>query len=222
MKIAVISDVHGNLPALEAAVADAAGRGARRIYCAGDAVGYGPFPSGVCAFLEHAGIGTISGNYDRKAILAIDEPRDLARKMKPGKWRILDWTRTHIDAHAEAFLRGLPDRILERLPGGRSMLIVHGSPASDEDTICCGHTHIPFSKRVGGILAVNAGSAGFPVDGDPRPSYALLDLQGGRPSCRIVRFAYPVDRLVEALSASSLPKSLCRDFAEGNKKREAP
>lgn len=244
MIIAVVSDIHGNLPALEAAVADASGRGAEEFFCAGDLTGYGPFPSEVSAFVENMGMRAISGNYDRKAIEAMDGPEKLRKKMKPGKWRILDWTRTHLGPGAEAFLRGLEGRLLLRLRGGHSMLVVHGSPVSDEDTVypsvtaaglarklgperpdilVCGHTHIPFAKRVGGMLVVNAGSAGMPVDGDARPSYALIGLGRGRmPSCRIVRFSYAVERVTDALAASALPKGLCRDFADGNKKRETP
>ena len=64
MLIAFISDIHGNLPALEAAVADAEARGANRIICAGDMTGYGPFPDAVCRFLEERRIPAIIGNYD--------------------------------------------------------------------------------------------------------------------------------------------------------------
>ncbi len=239
MIIALLSDVHANLPALEAAVEDARRRGADEVLCAGDAVGYGPFPSGVCAFLRRNGIESIAGNYDRKALEAVDRPAEVEAAMKPGKWRILDWTRSNLDSGAERFLRGLPDRISRKLPGGIELLVVHGSPLSDEDTVypsvtaaglapklggarpgilACGHTHIPFARRVGGILVANCGSAGMPVDGDPRPSYALVEIRRGRsPSCRVVRFSYPMDRLAEAFAATSLPGSLRRDFSEGNK-----
>ncbi len=119
--------------------------------------------------------------------------------------------------------------------------MVHGSPVSAEDTIypsitrrglekklcgdrpdilICGHTHIPFVKRIGGILVVNCGSAGHPVDGDPRPSYALVEVgRKAGPGGHIVRFEYDRDRTLAGLKKTSLPKGLRRDFAEGNKMR---
>jgi hypothetical protein len=73
------------------------------------------------------------------------------------------------------------------------------------------------------MLVVNCGSAGQPVDGDPRPPYALISIaRKGRPSGRIVRFSYPVEEVTAALERSSLPNHLIEDFTKGNKKREAP
>ncbi len=242
MRIAIISDIHGNLPALEAAVADAERRSADRIVCAGDLVGYGPFPTEVCAFIEDRGIDTVLGNYDRKVIESIDRPGFLEKKMKSEKRKVLEWTRKHTVLEAARFLRKLPPRISMRLPGSAGLLVVHGSPLSDVDNIypsvtarglsgklgvekpdvlACGHTHIPFARSISGVAVVNCGSAGFPVDGDPRPSYALLDAAPGRkPSVRLVRFSYDVARVVEAIGDRGLPESLCRDFIEGSKRRE--
>ena len=91
------------------------------------------------------------------------------------------------------------------------------------DILVCGHTHLPFARRIGGTLVVNCGSAGQPVDGDPRPPYALIRIEkGSRPTGRIVRFSYPIGEVTAALERSSLPKRLIKDFTEGNKKRETP
>jgi diadenosine tetraphosphatase ApaH/serine/threonine PP2A family protein phosphatase len=88
------------------------------------------------------------------------------------------------------------------------------------DILVCGHTHIPFVKRIGGALIVNCGSAGQPVDGDPRPAYALVQAEAGaRPRGRIVRFDYDPERTIAALQKTSLPKGLRKDFAEGSKMR---
>jgi predicted phosphodiesterase len=244
MLIACLSDIHGNLPALAAACADAKRRGADAVYCAGDLTGYGPFPSGVCEFLARRGITTIAGNYDRKVLEMIRDSERFRKKMKPLKWRILSWTGRHLDARSRRYIAGLGAAHRETLPGGASLLMVHGSPLSDEDTIypsvtawglrrkldgeradvlVCGHTHIPFARRIGGTLVVNCGSAGQPVDGDPRPPYALITVvRGERPTGRIVRFSYAVDEVTAALRRSSLPDHLIEDFTKGNKKREAP
>jgi diadenosine tetraphosphatase ApaH/serine/threonine PP2A family protein phosphatase len=121
------------------------------------------------------------------------------------------------------------------------LLVVHGSPLSLDDVIypsitghgltakigdlrpdvlVCGHTHIPFVRRVGGILVVNCGSAGQPIDGDPRPSYALVCAEkGAPPRGRIIRFDYDRRRTIAALKKTSLPKGLRNDLTEGRKRR---
>ncbi len=242
MLIAFISDIHGNFPALRAAVADARKRGADRIYCAGDLVGYGPFPDQVCRFHSSERIPAISGNYDAKALSMLADSEDLQVKMKPGKFKILRWTCSHISQSSRDFLSGLPAFHRETLLGNTELLMVHGSPLSWEDTIypsitkdamknklagehpdllVCGHTHIPFIKRLDGMTVINCGSAGQPVDGDPNPSYALVRIEKtGLYSCRIIRFSYPMKELLRAIRASSLPADLAENFETGVKKRE--
>jgi putative phosphoesterase len=215
--IALLSDIHGNLPALKAAVAEAKTRCAKQIICAGDIVGYGPFPNEVCEYLKTSGIKSISGNYDIKVLDVI----------KYGK-------------SAQRFLRDLPVSLEEELPGGRNLLVVHGSPVSNDDDIypsitpkgletklkntrpnilVCGHTHIPFVKKVSGMLVVNCGSAGQSVDGDPRPSYAIISVDEKSVSGHIIRFEYDLNETIKALKKTSLPKTLQKDFMEGSKRR---
>jgi len=239
MKIAIISDLHGNLPALEAAAADAKARGARRILCAGDLVGYGPFPSETCEFVARNAIESVSGNFDRKVLEAMDNPELFDKKMNARKREVLIWTVKHTSRRAGKILRGLPPAIEVRAAGS-DLLLVHGSPGSDVDTIypsitaealarklagrkpdllACGHTHIPFIRRISGVTVVNCGSAGYPVDGDPRPTYALLEFDHGKkPSARIIRFSYDAAKTVGAIASTDLPESLLRDFAEGTKR----
>ena len=241
MLIAFISDIHGNLPALEAAVADAKARGASRIICAGDMTGYGPFPDAVCRFLDERRIPAIIGNYDQKVIELVNRDSSGAAGMKPKKRKILFWTVKHLSDRARYYLVNLPENFSLRLSGGHKLLVVHGSPISMDDPIypsltdrglgaklrdkrpdilVCGHTHIPFVKRVGGILVVNCGSSGHPVDGDVRPAYALVHIgQGAAPRGRIIRFGYDQDQTIAALKKTSLPKGLRKDFAEGTKMR---
>ncbi len=242
--MAFVSDIHGNLPALEAAVADAKARGAGQIVCAGDLTGYGPFPAEVCRFLQERRIPAILGNYDRKVIEVAKQGRSAAAKMKEKKRKILLWTVAHLGNGSRNYLAGLPDRLTLRVAGGRKVLVVHGSPLSMDDTIypsitrrglekkagdaqpdilVCGHTHIPFVRRIDRVLVVNCGSAGHPVDGDPRPAYALVDARlGTAPRGRIVRFEYDRPRTIAALEKTSLPKDLRKDFTEGNKMRFLP
>jgi putative phosphoesterase len=244
MLIAFISDIHGNLPALEAAVADAKARGASRIVCCGDMMGYGPFPDDVCNFLKKRRIPTIIGNYDRKVIEVAKQGKSAAAEMKSKKLKILLWTVEHTSSQTRHYLSGLPDHLELKLPSGHNLLVVHGSPLSMDDAIypsitrqgleaklsdsrpdilVCGHTHIPFVKHAGVILIVNCGSVGHSVDGDPRPSYALVRAErNAAPRGRIIRFNYDRDRTITALEKTDLPKGLRKDFAEGIKRRFLP
>ena len=239
--MAFVSDIHGNLPALEAAVMDAKARGAGKIVCAGDMTGYGPFPDEVCRFLEERRIPSIIGNYDRKVIDVTNQGSSAAAGMKQKKRKILLWTGAHLGVRSRRYLAGLPECLDLRFPSEHRLLVVHGSPISMDDAIypsitrrglevkvggvrpdvlVCGHTHIPFVKRVGGVLIVNCGSVGHPVDGDPRPAYALVNAKKGAvPRGRIVRFEYDRNWTIKALEKTSLPKGLQKDFAEGAKMR---
>jgi predicted phosphodiesterase len=240
MLIAFISDIHGNLPALKAVAEEAKGRGVNQIICAGDVIGNGPFPSEVCSYLEENNIATISGNYDCKALNVIQLGKPAAAKLQRKKRELLIWTAKHINKSAEHFLELLPQTLEEPLPGGRRLLVVHGSPISNDDDIypsitaegfkvklgdihpdilVCGHTHIPFIKRIGGVLIVNCGSAGQPVDGDPRPSYAVVSIDENAVNAHIIRFDYNVSEVVAALKNTSLPKGVQKDFADGTKRR---
>ena len=240
MLIAFISDVHGNLPALNTAVADAKAQGVNKIICAGDITGYGPFPNEVCNYLEENNIPTISGNYDCKVLNVIQQGKDVAAKMPKKKRELLFWTAKHIKKSAQRFLEGLPIMLEEELPARRKLLVVHGSPISNDDDIypsitnvglalklgdkqpeilVCGHTHIPFIKRIGGLLIINCGSAGQPVDGDPRPSYAMLSVEENAIRGHIVRFDYDMNEVVKALKKTALPNGLQKDFIAGSKRR---
>ena len=240
MLIAFFSDIHGNLPALKAVVADAKARGAIEIICAGDIVGYGPFPSEVCDYLVENNVESITGNYDCKVLDVLEQGKSAVSGLPKKKQELLFWTAKNISKNAKEFLTALPESLMQDLPSGQNLVVVHGSPASNDDAIyssitsrglaaklvethpdilVCGHTHIPFIKRIGGILVVNCGSAGQPVDGDPRPSYALLSVDAKTSHGHIIRFEYDVEATVAVLKKTSLPKGLQNDLAEGTKRR---
>ena len=241
MLIAFLSDVHANMPALEAAVADATARGAERFICAGDMTGYGPFPDEVCLFLQNRPIPALIGNYDRKVLIVAEQGLSAAQGMKSKKRKILLWTLENLSHQSRLYLSGLPDQLDMQLPSGHMLMVVHGSPLSMDDVtypsitrpgltaklgdlrpdiLVCGHTHIPFVRRIDGILVVNCGSAGQPIDGDQRPSYVLVNTeQGAPPSGRVIRFDYDHKRTIAALEKTYLPKGLQKDLTEGSKRR---
>lgn len=200
--IALISDIHGNRPALEAVLADIGRRGVEVTYCLGDLVGYGPDPNGVIDVIREAGIPTIAGNYDDGVgwergdcgcYYATPEAKSIGEAS-------YEFTVTTVSAERKAFLRGLPGERHVAL-GGARIHLVHGSPrkineyllqerdertflrlaeAETDDVLVFGHTHQPWQRTYGGVLFVNVGSVGRPKDGDPRAMYTVLEAASGR------------------------------------------
>jgi putative phosphoesterase len=233
MKLAIFSDVHGNLPALDAVLADLEGQHADRVYCLGDLVGYASSPNEVVDRVRRARIPTIMGNYDDGVGFERDEcgcaytkesDRELGQQS-------LEWTKRHTTAENKAFLRTLLPEIRFETDGKR-VLLVHGSPrrineylfedrplssferlarTSDADVIMFGHTHKPYIKHAADVLFVNVGSVGKPKDGDPRACYALVDL-AGTPVVTFRRVVYDVAGAAAAIRATDLPPKFARDL----------
>jgi putative phosphoesterase len=224
---AVITDIHGNRAALEAALARVDELNIERVYCGGDLVGYGPHPNEVCALIAERGIPTIYGNYDyaigrdlTDCGCAYVDPHDRELGQQS-----VDWTLAHTHAAAKAFLRGLPFDLRFKV-GEADVHLVHGSPrkvneylfadkpaslyerlarAEDAGTLVFGHTHRPWIREYGGVLFVNCGSVGKPKDGDPRGGFAVLEPDGAGVTVRIERFAYDAGAVARAVVAAGLP-----------------
>jgi putative phosphoesterase len=234
MKLAVLSDIHGNFTALCTAVRDAENRGAERFIAAGDLVGRGPHPVEVMRFLREKRIPAIRGNMEKKLLLYREGKRDMKAGLK--KKSHFAWSALQCGKGDWRYLENLPSELSLRIEGF-DVLVVHGSTVSDTDAIypsitsrgltnklgdrkpdllLCGHTHIPFCKRVGGVHVVNSGAVGISVDGDPRGSYALLDLKEGSPSrCRILRFSYPYGNVTLDLKKKKVPGVDSATFEKG-------
>ena len=210
MRIAVVSDIHANLEALEAALADLERRGAVTVLVAGDLVGDGPDPDGVVGLVRARRFPAIRGNVDVKVLATAALPEaEQAALLERKKKADLVRTARQLGRAGLKWLEKLPGTLTLRFEG-RVLQMVHGSPLGDTDyvfpsitpaalaaklgaarpdVLACGHSHIPFTRRLLGVTVVNAGSVGRPVDGDPRGSYALVDIERGRsPRARIVRF----------------------------------
>jgi putative phosphoesterase len=227
MRVAVITDIHGNLAALEAALAAIDAMGVDQIYCGGDLVGYGPHPNEVCALIEDRAIPTIYGNYDYAIARELDDcgcayvtPHD--REL--GQQSVI-WTRANTNARAKAFMLGLPFDLRFAM-GETRVRLVHGSPrkvneylfedkpatlyerlaASAEcDVLVFGHTHKPWVRAYGGVLFVNCGSVGKPKDADPRAAFAVLELTDGKVSVAIERVLYDAEAVAREVEAVGLP-----------------
>lgn len=226
MRIAILSDIHGNKHALEAVLADSDEQEVKQVYCLGDLVGYGAFPNEVIDLIRRRGIPTVMGNYDDG--VGFDKDECGCAYTDPETRRLGDvslmWTREHVTPENKAFLRSLAANIRFEAEGKR-VLLVHGSPrkineylyesrplwsferlARDiaADVLVMGHTHLPYSKEVGGVLFVNDGSVGKPKDGDVRACYALLEV-GSRTAVEFRRVQYDVAAAAAAVRASGLP-----------------
>jgi predicted phosphodiesterase len=197
MRIAVVSDVHGNLPALEAVLADMGS--VDTLVCCGDLVGYYPDVAEVVDRLRALGVRSVRGNHELMAIGALPVPVE-----RTGYYRI-DWTRATLAREQLAWLASLPAS-LELCDGGLAIEVRHASPWDEQSYVypdslalasialpagrwlLLGHTHHPMSVRVGGGTVANPGSVGQPRDWDPRAAYAVLDTGTGRWEQRRVRY----------------------------------
>jgi predicted phosphodiesterase len=247
LRYALISDIHANLPALEAVIADIPRRKADSAFHLGDLVGYAPWPNEVVARLRDAGITGIAGNYD--STVAADYKHCGCRYEDPRQEALSHlsyaWTRQHTSSVTKAALASLPFRLDLRPMGGHvngpTVILVHGTPtlntvywtedrptefclrmasvagAREGDVVAFGHTHLPFHKRVEGIHFINTGSVGRPKDGDARAGYVVLDIDATHVNVEFVRVNYDVSAAQKGIRASDLPAFFAEYLEAGGK-----
>ncbi len=235
VRIATLSDIHGNAPALQAVrrAVDAA----RPDYVAicGDLAMNGPDPAGsvdLVRELEAAGAFVIQGNTD----LAIADADYTAAfpwftDGAPESYRrAAEWAHDELGDERVDYLRRLPWERRLRIDD-TLVLFCHGSPGSQTDgldsgldatvtiervtktdarVIVCGHTHLPEIREVGWRTIVNDGSCGYVFDGDPAASWALIEIEGNQVHVEIKRTEYDVMAAAGAVSARGLPGDVYR------------
>jgi putative phosphoesterase len=243
MKIALFSDIHANLPALEAFFASVDRQKPDAIYCLGDLVGYNVWPNEVIREIRRRGIPTIAGNYDFGVGRASDDC-GCAYKTEEDKANgavSIAYTNQVIGAEERAYLRTLPAHIrveFQLNDDKLNLLLVHGSPRrineylfedreeksmvrimtdADADILCFGHTHKPYHRVFDKRHAINIGSVGKPKDGDPRGCYVILTVdEHSGIGVEFIRSTYDVEKAARAVENSPLP----RTFAEGLRKAQ--
>lgn len=196
MRVAALYDVHGNLPALEAVLADATS--AADLVLVGGDVAAGPFPRETLALLRDLGERAVfvRGNADRASVPGLGDDE-------------------------RSFLASLPLTVTLDVHGLGPTLFCHATPRSDEEivtaitpderlrevfgavaenTVVCGHTHVQFDRRAGSVRVVNAGSVGMPYEGRPGAYWALLG-----PDVALRSTEYDVERAAERIRASGYP-----------------
>lgn len=235
MKIALVGDVHANLPALESVLEHARQQEVEAIWNIGDFVGYGPFPDEVIKRLRKSGAVSIAGNYDLKVLRFPKKKKKWRKSKMPRKWLAFKWAYKNLSKKSRKYLRSLPrERRLEQ--DGKSVLLTHGSPASNEepltpdtpeerlvelaeiaqaDIIVCGHSHKAFTHRAAGATFINTGSVGRPDDGDPRAAYAILAFDAGGFAVEHFRLEYDIDRAVAAVREAGLPEAFAQMLIAG-------
>jgi putative phosphoesterase len=227
-RVAIFTDIHGNLPALEASLDAIEQLNVDSVYCGGDLVGYGPYPNEVCALIQARRIPTIYGNYDYAIARDLEDcgcayvtshDRELGQQS-------VAWTLAHTDQRSKDFMRDLPFDLRFALDD-RRIRLVHGSPrkvneylfedkpartferiatGADCDVLVFGHTHKPWIHEYGGVLFVNCGSVGKPKDGDPRAAFGILELDHtGAVRASIERVPYDAEAVAREVQAAGLP-----------------
>lgn len=227
-RVAIITDIHANLPALRASLGRIDELGVDATYCGGDLVGYGPHPNEVCRVIEDRGIPTIYGNYDYAIArdLADCGCAYVAEHDRALGQQSVAWTLAHTDERSKDFMRGLPFDLRFAL-GDHRVRLVHGSPRkvneylfeekparlyerlgrlAECDVLVFGHTHKPWIHSYGGVLFVNCGAVGKPKDGDPRAAFAVLELDElGVVRASIERVDYDAQTVAREVAAAGLP-----------------
>jgi predicted phosphodiesterase len=242
MRIAVISDVHGNRHALGCVVDAVDVERVDVLWCLGDTVGYGPRPNECCALIAERAHVCLAGNHDLLAL----EKEVFAADFNPDAGAAGAWTRSVLSAESRAFLAGLePQAVLDeaqlfhasaRDPVWEYVLSGEVALATLEATeapiVLVGHSHVPLAisledgELAGGHAAagteielgdarwlLNPGSVGQPRDGDSRASWLLLDLAQGIASFR--RVDYPIASTQEEMRSEGLPASLVDRLSVG-------
>ncbi len=217
-RIAILSDIHGNVPALEAVISDLATQELDEILVGGDLVGRGPEGSRVVQRVRELGWPAIGGNHE-------DYLLAFRRGDIPGEWRTAEewaagrWMAAELDDTDAAYLETLPFSI-----GRPDLRLVHGTPRTnregigpwtgddeladhlggvDERVLACAHTHRPLVRDVGGRLVVNVGAVGLPFNRDHRAQYAILT-SGGTHGWQVElrQVAYDLERIFEIYETS--------------------
>lgn len=220
MRVAALYDIHGNLPALEAVLAEVDALGCDRIVIGGD-VSLGPSPSAVLDLLARRGeqLLFVRGNCDR------DMANVMSREPNPSHpWEDrLRWAAEQVSPEQRTMLGALPLTLRLEIEGLGPVLFCHATPRSDEEivtrlspeprlagalagveerVIVSGHTHVQCDRRVYGRRWINAGSVGMPYEGRTGAYWALLG-----PELELRRTPYDTERAAEQMHASGFPKA---------------
>jgi len=224
MRLAIVSDIHGNLPAFEAVLADLKTQAPDQVYFAGDLINRCPWTREVIDLYQDLGWPGVKGNHDLiVSTLHTEASHPLFRNRLrfPDMW----WTWSQLTKADLALLGDMPDELPIHLPGFPAMRMLHGVPGNpflgvypemsdekvavalaplQENVLVCGHTHRTLDRTSGRWRIINAGSVGLPYNGDPRAQYAILDGIDGEWQTTFRQVDYDRERVRRAFATSGM------------------
>ena len=245
MKIAIISDIHGNAPALEAVLSDLGRHPVDQIVCLGDAVQGGAQPAQTVAHLRTLRCPVVMGNSDAWLLTGEESGAETITEQQQ---RVREWSLAQLDASDRAFIADFAPTVEIALEGDRRLLCFHGSPRSFDDLIfpetpheevmqllspyapavmTGGHTHLQQVRRLATTFFFNPGSVGVAYDRhqpdeggtrlDPWAEYAVLASEEGWLGLEFRRVPLDIAALVEAIMASGRPgaEAMAAEYAWG-------
>ncbi|HZU13871.1 MAG TPA: metallophosphoesterase family protein [Chloroflexota bacterium] len=211
--VILMSDIHGNLPALQTVAASLPPADA--VYVAGDLCLEGPEPSAVVDVIRERGWQAVMGNTDADVVSGVEDKEGLVA-----------WTRETLGAERLDWLASLPFSLTFDRDGAAAIQIVHANPLNLEDHIwpemtreqlqpyldavtapilAFGHTHIQFLRPVDGTLLADVSSVGHPRDRDRRAAYTIVRWDGERRTVEEVRIPYDIDETLRLMETSGMP-----------------
>lgn len=232
MRVAVISDMHGNAIAFDAVLDDIETRSVDRIVCLGDALQGGPQPAEVAGRLREIGCPVVIGNADAFVVSGSAEDDEPITEMQAA---VREWSIARLGSAGAALIEQFQATVEIALPGDRRLLCFHGSPMSYNDVIlpetseeevrrllgpslpaiqCGGHTHLQQLRRIGGAVFFNPGSVGLAYDrhqttdpprADPFAEYAILTADESTIAVEFRRLPYDIASLLSVIGASGMP-----------------
>lgn len=243
MDILLLSDIHGNFPALRGIEKHFARDTFHHIINCGDCLVYAPFPNATLSWLQYNRVHSILGNTDKK-VLKLLRGKDFKKPAKPEKRVMYTWTAQQLSPDNALYLSTLRKKMLLSLSPDKNdaftitLGIFHGSPAKNHeflfsatadsrfnalatmtqaDIIVCGHSHDPFHKTIAGKHFINPGSAGRMFDGDPTASCATLHVdKNGIEVCHH-RISYNIEATIKTIHEASLPAIYGDMYRRGRK-----
>ena len=243
MRVAVISDAHANVHALDAVLVAIEREDVEAIWNLGDTVGYGPRPNEVAALIRERAAISLAGNHD---LVALGKSEVSVEEFNPEAAAAARWTQETLDRSTTAFLERLDSQA-----DAEGVALYHASPfdpvwgyvltdeaaylslmLTEAPVVLVGHSHVPLHVKLvdggvagglapdgteadlaGGRWLLNPGSVGQPRDGDRRAAYLVLDLGAGH--ARFRRVAYAVERTQAEIHERGLPAALADRLAHG-------